>query len=250
MLRNSLLRNNLSVWIVRAQTQLRPCSTLTSGEGKSSDDSSSNPSKEINLPGRYYQDLLFRGRQRRLLAVGDLRKLMQLCVRPSHVRYAVEGVKLFQTKGHDFSEEVNSHFITACIRGGNPQAAAELMCIPKHRIGAWSTLTSIGRLIDALDEEKDAELLKNLLFVLAPKGVKFSESAVIKCLDAAVKTEAFVADEALSHMVLKAVHPLNSSLLASKLEEISRAVNSKSGSGVDASSSTSDDGNKKIGMAE
>ena len=170
--------------------------------------------------GQDFQELVFRGRQGRLLAVGDLRKLLARCQTKDHVRYAVQGVELYQRKRHDFSEEVNSHFVSACIRGESPMAAVELFLKPSYRIGAWSTLTSIGRLVDAVGEQGDAVKLKEMLFLLADKGVKFSEDTVFKILTAASKTEAFELTDDLLAKVLQSVHPRDDERVAARLKDL------------------------------
>jgi hypothetical protein len=84
-------------------TSARIISRNFSGSVSVSDSvSSESVTKNINHAGQYYQDLVKRGSKGKLLAVGDLRKLMQLCQKPYHVKYAVLGIKYYQKKGHDF----------------------------------------------------------------------------------------------------------------------------------------------------
>lgn len=178
--------------------------------------------KPINAVGQYYQDLVFRGRQGRLLAVGDLRKLMQLVERKGHVTYAVEAVKLYQVKGIDFTEEVNSHFVSACIRGKSPRAAAELMVKVNYRIGAWSTISSMGKLVEALDPATDAALLRDLFLVNAHKGVRFSAESIVKIFQASMTIEGFQVDEEALHLVNVALYPANPDLVQ-QLKELAAA---------------------------
>ena len=79
---------------------------------------------EINLLGKQYNDILYKGRGGRALGLSDLRKLLQQCTEPDHVRYAIGAVELYQRKGMDFKEDVNSLFIMACVNGNNPLAAS------------------------------------------------------------------------------------------------------------------------------
>lgn len=170
--------------------------------------------------GQYFQDLVFRGRQGRLLAVGDLRKLLELCQTKEHVKYAVLGVELYQRKRHDFSEEVNSHFINACIRGGDPMAAVEVFLRPINRIGAWSTLTSMGRLVDALGEDAEGTKLKDMFVLLASKGVRFSEDTIVKIFTAASKAEGFELTEDLVSAACQSVYPRDEASITSRLKDL------------------------------
>ena len=193
-----------------------------SSEPKSETSSSGHngPSGTTNEVGQFFQNLVFRGRQGRLLAVGDLRKLLELCKTRDHVKYAVLGVELYQRKRHDFSEEVNSHFVSACIRGGEPMAAVELFLRPSHRIGAWSTLTSMQRLIDALGEEADGAKLKDMFFLLANKGVRFSEDVIVKIFTAASKAEGFELTDDLLSAAQHSVYPRDEASIIRRLKDI------------------------------
>ena len=82
---------------------------------------------QVSILGKKYNELLFKGRKRKPLGLTDLRKLLQECTLPNHVKYAVGAVQYYQIKGQDFSEDVNSLFIKACVAGDNPIAAAEVI---------------------------------------------------------------------------------------------------------------------------
>ena len=163
--------------------------------------SSEGVSASANPVGSYYHDLVYRGRGHNALKLGDLRKLMQMCDTPELARYSLQAVHLYQRKGQDFSEEVNSHFVrSVAIDGKQAVAAAKVMAKWKNRIGAWSTTTSLEKLLGALveqgpyvsagtgeeDEKKSQEevpdvpaLVVDLLEVSLKKGV-FMNKAVFE----------------------------------------------------------------------
>ena len=93
-----------------------------------------------------------------------------MCVKisdPKDVKYAKYAAELFQRKGQDFSEETNSHFVMACIRGNAPGVVVEHFSKSKHRLGAWTTNKSFNRLLEALHDQDTlpdqfVEVLKNL----------------------------------------------------------------------------------------
>ena len=124
------------------------------------------PISATNPVGSAYHDLVRRGSKGKPLALRDLRKFLEQCVQPSHAKYGVQAVALYQIKGQDFSEEINSHFISAVAeRGRRPLEAAQVLAKYKNRIGAWSTASSLAKLINAMtahaqggdstEEEKD-----------------------------------------------------------------------------------------------
>lgn len=204
MLRLASVRSLRCAYVWRAMSAASEPPSAGSG---ASAEGETAPPRETSAPALFFNDLVYRGRESRLLAVGDLRKLLQLCEKKSHVKYAVEAVRLFESKGHDFSEEVNSHFVSACLRGDNPQAAAEMFVKRSYRIGAWSTLKSIDKLVSAMDETSHSALLKDVLLVLGNKGVRFSEVAALKMLRAAVTVDGFVLDTDTKTLVQRTVVP-------------------------------------------
>jgi hypothetical protein len=125
------------------------------------------PISATNPVGSAYHDLVRRGSKGKPLALRDLRKLLEQCVQPSHAKYGVQAVAIYQIKGQDFSEEINSHFISAVAeRGRRPLEAAHVLAKYKNRIGAWSTASSLAKLINAMtasahggngEEEEEAE---------------------------------------------------------------------------------------------
>ena len=147
-------------------------------------DSAANP------VGSYYHNLVFRGRGHNALALGDLRKLLQMCNEPKLAKYSLQAVALYQRKGQDFSEEVNSHFIrSVAVEGKQAVAAAKVISKWKNRIGAWGTTTSVEKLLrglleqgpDAAEEGEEepisvAELTVNVLEVSQKKGVNMTKA--------------------------------------------------------------------------
>jgi hypothetical protein len=105
-----------------------------------------------------------------------------MCVEPNHVKYARYAVSLYQEKGQDFSEEVGSHFVHACLRGNSPDVAAEVMAKYKNRIGAWVTLKPLLALTEKLCEANKFELLVNMLTVVSTKGARSSKETFEKVL--------------------------------------------------------------------
>jgi len=143
--------------------------------------SSSVAAKTSNPLGKVYNDLLFRGRGGNKLSLGDLRKLLQECKTKDDVKYGAKLVEVFQEKGQDFSEEVNSHFVAMCIRGEQPLVAVKQFSKYKNRIGAWTTPKSFHSLVTSALTEKDAEVVKELaaaLDTMTSKGVKVNADTV------------------------------------------------------------------------
>jgi len=97
----------------------------------------------------------------------------------NHVKYAVLGIQLYQRKGHDFNEEICSHFIRACVRGNNPNAAAELIIDFPNRIGAWASATSFHHLVEAFLKAEDNALLVPTFEMVVRKGLKPAENTVV-----------------------------------------------------------------------
>lgn len=120
--------------------------------------SSSNNSNNTDDISKAFTSLIYKGRRGNALGLGDLRKLLQLCTSPSHINFGTQAVLLYQRKGQDFSEEVNSHFITAVAeRCQAPHEAALILAKYKNRIGAWSTGSSLTKLMEALVATGDVE---------------------------------------------------------------------------------------------
>lgn len=144
--------------------------------------------KPQSVAGKTFQELLHRGRGGNALALGDLRKLLEMCQSPEEVKYATQAVALYQRKGQDFSEEVNSHFVKACIRGGQPTAAATEFAKYGSRIGAWTTPASFDRLATSLEASGAANECISMVHTLSLKGVKLKTDSVAIALKAAAAT--------------------------------------------------------------
>jgi hypothetical protein len=113
-----------------------------------------------------------------------------MCENSNHVKYAVLGTNLFQEKKYDFNEELNSIFVSACIRGGEPTAAAKVFAYRKNRIGSWCTTTSLNRLLESLDKENDAEITVSMLQTVLSKGVRIEKSTASLALPSLVNSKA------------------------------------------------------------
>jgi hypothetical protein len=83
--------------------------------------------EDVSIIGKHYNSILFKGRLNRPVGLADLRNLLQLCIKPEHVKFAVKIIDYYQSKGMDFAEDINSLFIKACINGGDPKAASTLI---------------------------------------------------------------------------------------------------------------------------
>ena len=81
--------------------------------------------EEVSILGKEYNQILFKGKNKRPVGLADLRNILMKCVKPEHMKYAVKIVAYYQDKGIDFAEDINSLFIKACINGGQPKVAAE-----------------------------------------------------------------------------------------------------------------------------
>eukprot|EP01041_Mallomonas_annulata_P010713 gene10712-22368_t len=129
-----------------------------------------------NLVGPVYHELLHRGRQKNRLALGDLRKLIQLCDDAETIKYAVLGIELYQRKGQDFSEE-------ACIRANEPMKAASMFLKYENRISAWTTKTAMNRLSESLLAQGEASTVFDVLVMLMDKGFRPDTA----CIETAIK---------------------------------------------------------------
>jgi hypothetical protein len=113
---------------------------------------------------------------------------MKLCG-PKQARYAGTAVDWFQEKRYDFTEELNSIFINVCIDDDQLDIATSRLLYKKGRIGAWTSTTSLNRLLAALLEKGDAETMAQLLFILTPKGVRVNSFSIGSCLDACCRAQ-------------------------------------------------------------
>lgn len=147
--------------------------------------SGASSGKLLNEVGQFYQDMVYRGRNGRLLPIRDLKTLFGLCRSPEHIKYAVLGVEMFQKKGQDFSEETSGLFVKTCIKLNSPMTAVDLFLKVNRRIAAWQSPSSVDRLVDSVltetpDAGKHTTALVNMLGVLQYKGVTLSTDVVKK----------------------------------------------------------------------
>lgn len=129
--------------------------------------------------GTEFHAMLYRSRGANRLALGDFKKLCLMISDPLDVKYAKIAAELYQKKGQDFSEETNSIFIAACIRGGAPDVVVEHFAKSKHRLGAWTSNTSFNRLLGALlEQETIPECFPEVLILLRRKGLFINDVTV------------------------------------------------------------------------
>lgn len=152
-----------------------------------------NSQLDYSTVGRYYQSLVHKGGQG-ALGLRDLKHLFGKCLEPDHLKYAIKAVEMYQRKGHDFNEEINSLFIKLCITFNNSKAAVDILSVYKNRLGAWSTPTSLGKLIEKMNEKMDTSsapedllALVNLVTVSQMKGVPLTKDMLILVLKHTIK---------------------------------------------------------------
>jgi hypothetical protein len=153
----------------------------------------SNSKLDYSTIGRYYQSLVHKGGQG-ALGLRDLKHLFGKCLEPDHLKYAIKAVEMYQRKGHDFNEEINSLFIKLCITSNNSKAAVDVLSVYKNRLGAWSTPSSLGKLIENMNEKmntnstpEDLLALVNLVTVSQMKGVPLTKDILILVLKHTIK---------------------------------------------------------------
>jgi hypothetical protein len=65
--------------------------------------------------------------------------------------------------------------------------------------------------------------MKNMFYMLANKGVKFSEDTVFKILNCAASTEGFEVNGELLDLIKASVHPYNAESIERRFNELPRA---------------------------
>jgi hypothetical protein len=126
--------------------------------------------------------------QKNLIGIRELKVLLNACG-PKDAKYAGLGIDWFQKKGFDFSEELNTLFIDACVRGQKPEVAVSRFIYGKGRIGAWSTPRSLNKLFKMLRERNDAESMLTVLEALIPKNVRVNNVTITLCLKACCEVQ-------------------------------------------------------------
>ncbi len=94
-----------------------------------------------------------------------------LCNKPQDIKHILGVVNLYENKGYDFTEEINSLFIKACIRCEDPKAAAIAIAKYENRIGAWTSITAFSRLLEVLLEKGEFEILIDAVSTMYRKGI-------------------------------------------------------------------------------
>ncbi len=117
------------------------------------------------------------------LGLVDFRQICSKIQNSNEIKYAVKTAEIYQRKGQDFSEEVNSHFIQACVRSKSPLVALEYFLKPKNRLAAWTTATSLNRLLEsALANNANTNLLEVIL-ILKSKGLHLNKRSIELCVE-------------------------------------------------------------------
>lgn len=119
--------------------------------------------------------------------MADLRKLIIMCTRPEHVLYAVRGVEYYHFKKMDFAEDINNSFIKCCVTHKAPEAALPLLLWKKCRIGAWTTPSSLTRLLTSLKEKNMLSELVDVTLSLEPRGVLIQEQHLEMLFEACIE---------------------------------------------------------------
>jgi hypothetical protein len=133
------------------------------------------------------------------LALGDLKNLLARIEAPGDAKFAQLAADLYQRKGLDFSEEVNSHYIKACIRTGTIGVAVECLRRPEHRLGAWTTLKGLLNLLESAPEDVSLSSLVDMLSILQKKGLRLN-SKVFETAAALVVRRPSSAGEGDNHL--------------------------------------------------
>jgi hypothetical protein len=145
------------------------------------------------------------------LAISDLRNLFYKINAQEHLKYAVLAADLYQRKGQDFSEEVNSLFVKACVQAKDPHVAVDYFFLRKKRLGAWTTVTSFNRLTEAVLESGTPGNILGVAELLRYKGLYLNRESVellvkvSKCISDETQLKTFqdnvksLAKEILSH---------------------------------------------------
>lgn len=113
--------------------------------------------------------------QHNRLALGDFKNLLVSVEAPSDAKFAQLAADLYQRKGQDFSEEINSHYIKACIRTNTVGTAVECFGRPEHRLGAWTTVKGLVSLLESAPADVSLDSVVSMLHVLQKKGLRMNE---------------------------------------------------------------------------
>jgi hypothetical protein len=95
-------------------------------------------------------------------------------------KYAALGVELYQRKGQDFSEEICSHFIQACIRSKGTHLAGKIFLDKRNRISAWASPKMLANILTHLEEDHQTAL--EVTLAMAKKGLVLNEEVFSRVL--------------------------------------------------------------------
>jgi hypothetical protein len=132
--------------------------------------------------------------KRTRISTGKLRNLLLNCNDPNDLKFAIKGVNFYQTNQQDFSEEIGSLFLKACVRCKNPVAYVALINKKQNRIGAWTTTKSINLLINSISELENLdntiklEKVIQALSVFNEKGLKILPETIESAFKIATTT--------------------------------------------------------------
>lgn len=94
-----------------------------------------------------------------------------MCNEEKQAHLAVRGVNLYQSKGQDFSEEVNAHFVKQMLQMGAVDQALHVLTKPQHRLGAYMTPKSTDTFLQALAAKPNVPGMVKVLQTLQNKGL-------------------------------------------------------------------------------
>lgn len=62
--------------------------------------------------------------------------------------------ELLQTKGNDFSEDINGHYVDMCIKYDRLDIIIKEFTVLKNRLGAWTSGGSFERYLQSSHEDE------------------------------------------------------------------------------------------------
>lgn len=104
------------------------------------------------------------------LGLADFNHLVQTANLPEHASLMYESLKIYESQGFDFSEEINSHFTRAIIRTGSFKEGITELGVYSNRIGAWATPNTAELLVKYMPKELTPLMIKSLV-VMVDKGL-------------------------------------------------------------------------------
>jgi hypothetical protein len=96
-----------------------------------------------------------------------------------HTKFVFRGVKLFQSRGFDFSEELCSLFVKFCVQNNQAKAGAQIITKPGYRIGSWLSRKSLDQIGNALLSSNNVDLAASVLKTTAERGLKVASDDLI-----------------------------------------------------------------------